>query len=98
MAETLVLGLQFVNFTISGRVARAGRSGIAYSIIAPDEVAFLLDLHLFLNKPLKFTNLLGDSSDDSVLVGRMPQDVLNEENGIVSNILTIKAEMVNLSK
>uniref|UniRef100_A0A8C9UT58 ATP-dependent RNA helicase DDX54 n=1 Tax=Spermophilus dauricus TaxID=99837 RepID=A0A8C9UT58_SPEDA len=35
-----------------GRVARAGRSGTAYSLVAPDEVPYLLDLHLFLGRSL----------------------------------------------
>nr|XP_008508463.1 PREDICTED: LOW QUALITY PROTEIN: ATP-dependent RNA helicase DDX54 [Equus przewalskii] len=35
-----------------GRVARAGRSGTAYSLVAPDEVPYLLDLHLFLGRTL----------------------------------------------
>ena len=35
-----------------GRVARAGRTGTAHSFVAPDEVPYLLDLHLFLGKPL----------------------------------------------
>uniref|UniRef100_A0AAA9S5F1 ATP-dependent RNA helicase DDX54 n=1 Tax=Bos taurus TaxID=9913 RepID=A0AAA9S5F1_BOVIN len=35
-----------------GRVARAGRSGTAYSLVAPDEVPYLLDLHLFLGRAL----------------------------------------------
>lgn len=30
-----------------GRVARAGRSGTAYSFISPDEMPYLLDLYLF---------------------------------------------------
>ena len=37
-----------------GRVARAGRFGTAYSFVSPDEAAYLQDLHLFLDKPLKF--------------------------------------------
>lgn len=36
----------------AGRVARAGRSGTAYSLVAPDEVPYLLDLHLFLGRTL----------------------------------------------
>jgi len=36
-----------------GRVARAGRSGSAYSLVSPDEAPYLLDLHLFLGRPLK---------------------------------------------
>lgn len=33
-------------------MARAGRSGTAYSLVAPDEVPYLLDLHLFLGRAL----------------------------------------------
>lgn len=36
----------------TGRVARAGRSGTAYSLVAPDELPYLLDLHLFLGRAL----------------------------------------------
>lgn len=39
-----------LNFPPTGRVARAGRSGTAYSLVAPDEVPYLLDLHLFLGR------------------------------------------------
>lgn len=39
---------------LEGRVARAGRSGTAYSLVSPDEMPFLLDLHLFLGKPIKW--------------------------------------------
>ncbi|NXA54714.1 DDX54 helicase, partial [Nothocercus julius] len=35
-----------------GRVARAGRSGTAYSLVAPDEMPYIFDLHLFLGRPL----------------------------------------------
>lgn len=38
----------------TGRVARAGRSGTAYSLVATDEMPYLLDLHLFLGKPVKW--------------------------------------------
>lgn len=33
-------------------MARAGRSGTAYSLVAPDEVPYLLDLHLFLGRSI----------------------------------------------
>ena len=36
-----------------GRAARAGRVGTAYSFVAPDEMAYLVDLYLFLGRPLK---------------------------------------------
>lgn len=36
----------------AGRAARAGRSGAAYSMCTRDELAYLLDLHLYLSRPL----------------------------------------------
>lgn len=33
-------------------MARAGRSGTAYSLVAPDEMPYVFDLHLFLGRPL----------------------------------------------
>lgn len=38
----------------SGRVGRAGRSGVAYSLICQDEMPFVYDLHLFLGRPVQF--------------------------------------------
>jgi ATP-dependent RNA helicase DDX54/DBP10 len=35
-----------------GRAARAGRSGVAYSFVSLDELPYLIDLHLFLGRPL----------------------------------------------
>ena len=37
---------------VAGRVARAGRSGKAISLVSPDEYAYLLDLFLFLGRQL----------------------------------------------
>lgn len=37
-----------------GRVARAGKSGISISFIAHDEMAYLLDLFLFIGRPIQF--------------------------------------------
>lgn len=38
---------------VSGRVARAGRGGTAFSLVCSDEVPFLYDLHLFLGRPIQ---------------------------------------------
>lgn len=40
----------------SGRVGRAGRSGTAYSLICPDEMPYVYDLHLFLGRPVQFAS------------------------------------------
>ncbi|MQM01700.1 hypothetical protein Taro_034464, partial [Colocasia esculenta] len=36
-----------------GRAARAGRTGTAYSFVTSEDMPYLLDLHLFLSKPIK---------------------------------------------
>lgn len=36
-----------------GRAARAGRTGTAFSFVTPDDMPFLLDLHLFLSRPIR---------------------------------------------
>lgn len=49
-------GLFYISFVVVflGRVARAGRSGVAYSLVSPDEVSYVYDLHVFLGRPVKF--------------------------------------------
>lgn len=34
-------------------MARAGRSGVAYSLIAAEELPYLVDLHVFLGREIK---------------------------------------------
>ena len=46
----------------AGRVARAGRSGTAYSLVSPDEMPYLLDLHLFLGRDVKWVTDANRSS------------------------------------
>ena len=51
----------------AGRVARAGREGWAHSLVARDEAPYLLDLHLFLARPLRalsFSAGEGNGNDD----------------------------------
>ena len=40
-----------------GRCARAGQSGIAYSLVGADEVPYVIDLHLFLGRPLTLAKI-----------------------------------------
>jgi ATP-dependent RNA helicase DDX54/DBP10 len=41
----------------AGRAARAGRVGRALSFVASDEVPYVVDLHLFLSRPLQVVPL-----------------------------------------
>ncbi|XP_053381877.1 ATP-dependent RNA helicase DDX54-like [Mercenaria mercenaria] len=61
-----------------GRVARAGRSGVAYSLIAPDEVSYVVDLHVFLGRPVKFVPLGKQVKDKDGLYGTVPQTIIDD--------------------
>ncbi|XP_021573201.1 ATP-dependent RNA helicase DDX54 [Carlito syrichta] len=82
-----------------GRVARAGRSGTAYSLVAPDEVPYLLDLHLFLGRSLTLARPHEEPSGvagvDGVL-GRVPQSVVDEEDSSLQSTLEASQELRGL--
>ncbi|KAM4809827.1 ATP-dependent RNA helicase DDX54 [Rhinophrynus dorsalis] len=81
-----------------GRVARAGRSGTAYSLVAPDETPYVYDLHLFLGRPLKLAAAQGTDTDadtDGVL-GRVPQSVIDDEDSLLITDRERSLELQNL--
>lgn len=80
-----------------GRVARAGRTGVAYSFIAPDEASYLMDLHLFLSKELRIAPHPPDLSkreDWNYMYGSVPQTVLDNE---LEQIIYLHQTSVELS-
>ncbi|XP_067142208.1 ATP-dependent RNA helicase DDX54 [Centruroides vittatus] len=79
-----------------GRVARAGQSGSAYSLIAPDEAAYLLDLYLFLNRPLHFSENTSDETND--LCGSAPQSIIDEEADLILEWHQSNIDLRNLKK
>ncbi|NXE11381.1 DDX54 helicase, partial [Lophotis ruficrista] len=68
-----------------GRVARAGRSGTAYSLVAPDEMPYVFDLHLFLGRPLVLAGAqempagVPCAADAGGVLGRVPQSLVDDE-------------------
>ncbi|XP_054248655.1 ATP-dependent RNA helicase DDX54 [Indicator indicator] len=62
-----------------GRVARAGRSGTAYSLVAPDEMPYVFDLHLFLGHPLVLAGAQEMPTDAGGVLGRVPQSLVDDE-------------------
>lgn len=75
-----------------GRCARAGRSGTAYSLVTPDEYAYLLDLHLFLGKPMSVITMENPQGD----VGRMPQSLLEVQQGTLINLHESFVDLVSV--
>jgi len=62
-----------------GRAARAGRSGTAYSLVAPDELPYLIDLQLFLGHKLILASNNSSISQTSSLLGTPMQEWMDEE-------------------
>lgn len=84
--------MYFLHFL--GRCARAGRTGTAYSLIAPEEYAYLLDLHLFLGRPLKIvSNICTENQDEAV--GRIPRETLEEQHSVLINWHESYADLVS---
>ncbi|NP_001088266.1 DEAD-box helicase 54 L homeolog [Xenopus laevis] len=81
-----------------GRVARAGRSGTAYSFIAPDEIPYVYDLHLFLGRPLKLANAqnIETEADTDGVLGRVPQSLIDDEDALLITDRERSLELQNL--
>lgn len=77
-------------YNFLGRCARAGRTGTAYSLVAPDEYAYLLDLHLFLGRPL---SLISSKNKDGN-VGRIPQSLIEQQHSTLLTLAENKADLV----
>ena len=64
----------------AGRVARAGREGWAHSLVARDEAPYLLDLHLFLGRPLRALSFSMATNGEKEKDGENDDDDENEDN------------------
>lgn len=77
-----------------GRVARAGRSGCAISLISHDETPYLHALQMFLDQPLltasEVSAQTGDDQSTSLeslpdkVLGSVPQEIIDDENDILN--------------
>lgn len=61
-----------------GRAARQGRIGFAFSFVEPDETAFLMDVHRFLDKPLS----TGCAPEVPVSEGGVPMSSMDKKNAV----------------
>lgn len=96
-----------------GRAARAGRTGTAYSFLTSEDMAYLLDLHLFLSKPIKPApteeEVLQDKDgvmskiDQAIAIGvtiygRFPQALIDLGSDRIRDIIDSSAELYALEK
>ena len=74
-----------------GRAARAGRIGTAYSLVSPEEMPFVVDLHLFLGKNLSTT-------DSKCSYGRIPQQILDHQSDNAASIIEASVDLTAMKK
>uniref|UniRef100_A0A8D2ZNZ5 RNA helicase n=1 Tax=Scophthalmus maximus TaxID=52904 RepID=A0A8D2ZNZ5_SCOMX len=78
-----------------GRVGRAGRSGKTYSLICPDEMPLVYDLHLFLGRPVQFATAEHKQDSEGVF-GRVPQSILDDEGSHLSTAHENSLDLQNM--
>ena len=93
-----------------GRAARQGRIGFALSLVEPEEMSFLADVHTFLDKKITTANSLEENGlpirpytletmqPQFVHTGMLPQDVLDEENDFLKRMLADDDNLQTLVK
>ncbi|KAL3121062.1 hypothetical protein niasHT_005322 [Heterodera trifolii] len=90
-----------------GRVARAGKTGTSVSFVSPDEMPYLVDLFLFLGRPLQFVpsdKIGGDifnswnKNTDSVLIGAFPDTMAHLETEFLRSIEQNSIDIMDLQR
>lgn len=82
-----------------GRVARAGRSGTAYSLVAPDELPYLFELQLFLEKSLVVAKPNSDLTDgETILLGAIKQEDIDTESERLRTVLSMNGTLSSLKQ
>ncbi|OWM85148.1 hypothetical protein CDL15_Pgr027935 [Punica granatum] len=96
-----------------GRAARAGRTGRAYSFVTSEDMPYLLDLHLFLSKPIRAApteeEVLNDKdgvmskidqaiANGETVYGRFPQTAIDLVSDRVREIISSSAELTSLQR
>ncbi|KAL2503649.1 putative DEAD-box ATP-dependent RNA helicase 29 [Abeliophyllum distichum] len=91
-----------------GRAARAGRTGTAFSLVTYEDMPFLLDLHLFLSKPIRAApteeEVLQDMdgvmseinqavANGETVYGRIPQTVIDLHSDRVREIIDSSSDL-----
>ncbi|KAG4210806.1 hypothetical protein ERO13_A02G068600v2 [Gossypium hirsutum] len=96
-----------------GRAARAGRTGTAFSFVTSEDMPYLLDLHLFLSRPIRaapteeevFQDMDGAMNKIDLAIangesvyGRFPQNIIDLISDRVRDMIDSSAELNNLQR
>lgn len=83
-----------------GRVARAGRAGLAISLVDSDELPYLIDLFVFLGRQVITVNPSAEDDDPNIwpneLLASCPHDLLVRELESISKHEKYNAALASL--
>ncbi|KAF7233804.1 hypothetical protein EG68_08482 [Paragonimus skrjabini miyazakii] len=81
-----------------GRVARAGRNGMAYSLVDPGEVPYLFDVFVFLGRNLQTTGPIPSNQCMNDYIGRAPRTSMANTSGSVQQLIDRNANLESMDK
>uniref|UniRef100_A0A5K4EAL3 RNA helicase n=1 Tax=Schistosoma mansoni TaxID=6183 RepID=A0A5K4EAL3_SCHMA len=82
-----------------GRVARAGRRGVAYSLVDPEELPYLLDVFMFLGKEWKVCQSSNKQVEwESDCVGRAPRSIMSSLAARIESISSENSSLESMKK
>ena len=83
-----------------GRTARAGQRGWSYSLVRETDVPYMLDLQLFLGRPLLVGSQSGSSPSyaQNVTVGALPRDKIESATEWINKLLSEDDDLDALRK
>ncbi|KAA3679386.1 ATP-dependent RNA helicase DDX54/DBP10 [Paragonimus westermani] len=81
-----------------GRVARAGRNGMAYSLVDPDEVPYLFDVFVFLGRNLQTAGPIPSDKSMNDYIGRAPRTSMANTSGSVRQLIDRNSNLESMDK
>ncbi|KAF6780013.1 hypothetical protein AHF37_00447, partial [Paragonimus kellicotti] len=81
-----------------GRVARAGRNGMAYSLVDPGEVPYLFDVFVFLGRNLQTAGPIPSNQCMNDYIGRAPRTLMANTGGSVQQLIERNANLESMDK
>ncbi|OMJ29481.1 ATP-dependent RNA helicase dbp10 [Smittium culicis] len=78
-----------------GRVARAGRSGWAYSLLTPDELPYLIDLKLFLGRELVYGKGKDVDYRKTLVMGNLSNEMIHNQVSSISAYFSVDSALEN---
>lgn len=98
--EILINYLRILLIDVVGRTARAGQQGWSYSLIKESDCPYLLDLQLFLGKPIVVGRTKGEGKGASyvsdICIGALPRDKVSTCAEWVSKLMDENVDLAAL--